>query len=182
MAEIPQNTFQYVGLTNSKVYNRFLLSTTNESNIGDIGGFASHSHKYTKIPRHTHTYTETAHYHSYKRVSYTLHGVSTASPHSWVSNPSYPLTQTSVSGSHVNIIPLGKTNCYTENSSSLPPYYKLGLIQAVENLVQIQPSRSIELQWYWWMIIGSASTVVMVVTIEILIRRKQRKNSPSSKK
>ncbi|MBN2154794.1 MAG: hypothetical protein JW776_01960 [Candidatus Lokiarchaeota archaeon] len=38
---------------------------------------------------------------------------------------------------------MGKMSCMSDNSSSLPPYYKLGLVQTSGNLVQIQSPRNL---------------------------------------
>lgn len=180
---IPQYSEQFVGISDTTtVFNRFLLPTANESLIGNTGGANSHSHTYSQIPRHTHTYKETSHSHTYKRAYNTLYGVSTASTDEWVSNPTVTLVFTSYSSSRVDILPKGTPICHTDNSSSLPPYYKLGFIQATGDLVQVQPSNPIELDWYWWMIIGSIGSLAIVVTISMLIRRKKRKSESIDKK
>ena len=67
-----------------------------------------------------------------------------------------------------------KSICETDYASSIPPYVKLGFIQASGNLVQIQESNPIELDWYWWMTIGSVGTLVIVITGAVISRRKQR--------
>jgi hypothetical protein len=177
LGETPQYTSQFVKTpsSNETVYNRFLLGTINETLVGTLGGNASHFHEYNEVFRHTHIHSESSHAHYYRRASSNLYGVSTASDNVWVSNPSVPLMFTDYAYSNVDILPAGKILCETESEDALPPYYKLGFVQAMENLGPSELSNPIELAWYWWMIIGSAGTLTIGATVSVLVRRKKRK-------
>ncbi len=159
-----------------------MLSTINDSLVGKTGGYVNHYHEYSQVPQHTHSYVESSHSHTYKRASDAEYGLSTASAAQYVSNPTHISTYTGFSSSRVNILPMGEFVCETDNSSSLPPYYKLGFIQASGNLEQIQESNPIELDWYWWIMLGSIGSLAIVVTISMLIRRKTRKSESIDEK
>jgi hypothetical protein len=119
---------------------------------------------------------ETPHYHSYPGTSTNTYGVSTASADVYVSTLTVSTTDTDLGYSDIRILPTGKGVCETDNGSSLPPYYKLGFIQANGKLVQDQSLNPIELEWYWWTIMGSAGTLAVVFSISIIRNQKKKRN------
>jgi len=177
--EIPEFTSQYRGTSNSSIYNRFVLATANYSLIGTIGGNETHVHGYNKVPRHTHTYVETSHSHSYPRISSTVYSVSLASSDKYVSNPIVNYVQSSLTSSNVNIIPAGQLSCETDTTSSLPPYFKLAFVQATDDLIHSSSEEDTPgLPPFWYVIIGCTALLSISIIIGSVGRRKKKEHKP----
>lgn len=120
--EICDGTIVPINLTN-----RFAISVMDGVNPGSKGGQLTHNHSYVQIPRHNHDITDLTHTHTvYYEIIETLEG---PFPGKYWDPDGIEFCQTQIGLSGASIDPTGITTCYTDNSSSLPPYYKLAFIQ-----------------------------------------------------
>ncbi len=109
--------------------NRFVFSVKNGENPGNIGGSKDHNHSYDDLPQHLHDINDPGHRHGYKRRIAWRTLVSLAEAASY--DPESLKTTTSTTGITIN--EAGMLNCKTNNSSSMPPYYKLVYIMKKSN-------------------------------------------------
>ncbi|MBD3353598.1 MAG: hypothetical protein GF364_19095, partial [Candidatus Lokiarchaeota archaeon] len=109
--------------------NRFLFGVSESDPIEAIGGLDSHNHTYSEVPKHSHAVNDPAHSHS---INATTYEVDTGPDPIMICDDmmigpciTYP------SDTYIATELNGSTDCSTDNSTKLPPYYELAYIQKI---------------------------------------------------
>jgi microcystin-dependent protein len=113
---------------------RFALGVSASENPGAVGGTIAHTHTYSDLPLHTHTTAGNGtHSHNMQAGSTLNNGARFGTS---LSGSGTGATESS--GAHNHIINLaGITDCETDSTNLLPPFYKLAYIIKTANSVMI---------------------------------------------
>ena len=122
---IPEGWVMCNGSNNTPdLTNRFALSVKNGENPGSIGGQKEHYHTYDDLPRHTHTINDPGHDHFYDYFPNRENCVQDY----YNQIVDYYLQDrtesTSIAYTGIMINEEGVSNCITNKTNCLPPYYK----------------------------------------------------------
>lgn len=103
---------------------RLTLGVIDNENPGSIGGFKEHKHLYSDLPSHIHEVNDPGHDHAYVIPAY--YSVTSGGFTSPINPTTTIASDTSPTG--ITIQYNGTEDCVTDNSSSLPPYYKVAFL------------------------------------------------------